>query len=269
MKKSPVLAAIQRKKRQEKVLLWSVQAVIAVFRAVSRVFELIGPPKRRQRLRRLKERLDALEQDKRQILSQIKAGNVRGGLEAVDALRVRYAKPDEQEELQQQLAGPRKTWQESDALQAIALQAGKDKALAVEGYRKYVSENPDSASGFSYLGGFLKQIGDTGGSIAAHKEVLRLAGDNSLKGSMARLHIGEVYMSCGDIPSAIGEFQHIIDNAAPETRSTVCLVYLYLGDAYLASDDKPKAIEAWKQAIQWDSTQIMAKKAREKIKALL
>ena len=268
MKKSPVLVSIQRKKRQERFLLWSAQALIAVFRAVSRVFELIDPSKRRQLLRLLRERLDGIERDKQDITTQIKTGNLRAGLEALDALQVRYVKLDEQDELQRQLSGPRKMRQESDALQAIALQAGKDKVLAVEGYRKYVAENPDSASGFSYLGGFLKQIGDTSGSLAAYKEVLRLAGDNYLKGSMARLHIGEVYLSSGDISSAISEFQYIIDSAVPETSTAVCHAYLCLGDAYLASRDKPKAKEAWKQAIQWDSTKIMAKKAHEKINAL-
>ena len=65
MKKSPGLTSIQRKKRKERFLLWSAQAIVVVFRAVIRILELVGPPKRRQRLRHLREILDALEQDKK------------------------------------------------------------------------------------------------------------------------------------------------------------------------------------------------------------
>jgi len=65
LKKSPGLTSIQRKKRKERFLLWSAQAIVVVFRAVIRIRELVGPPKRRQRLRHLREILDALEQDKK------------------------------------------------------------------------------------------------------------------------------------------------------------------------------------------------------------
>lgn len=269
-KNEPVaaLSTLWRKKRREQLTLWLVQAFIVVFRAGARVFELFAPPKHRLRLQRLREKMQSIQQDKQQLFKQVRAGDTRGALEAVDAMQLRYARPEERKELEEKIAKSKEVWQEMDALKAIASQAGDNKRAAVEGYQEYVTQHPESSRGHSYLGGFLKQAGDTGGSLRAYQEALRLAGENSLGGSMARLHLGELYLDMGETSAAIGEFDHITDHASPETRTTVCMAYLRLGDAHLKNADKDKAKEAWKMAIQWDDTKVFAKKAQEKLKTL-
>lgn len=263
-----VLAAVRRKKRGEQLTLWLAQAFLVIFRAGARVSELFVPPERRLRLQRLREKMESIEQDKQQLLRQIRSGDVRGGLEAVDMMQLRHATLEEREEIQATQAVSRKMWQELDALKAIASQAGENKRLAVEGYQEYVKLHPDSSRGYSFLGGFLKQVGDTGGSLRAYQEALRLAGENSLEGSMVLLNIGKVHLDNGSIEAAIQEFRYIIDHAVPQTRTTVCMAYLTLGDAHLRNADKGNAKEAWKMAIHWDETKIFAKQAQERLKTL-
>jgi len=262
------LSTLRRKKRMEQLTLWLVQAFIVVFRAGAHISELFVPPKHRLRLQRLREKMQSIEQDKQQLFKQIRAGNIRGGLEAADAMQLRYARPEQRKELEEKIAKSREMWQEIDALKAIASQAGDNKRAAVEGYQEYVKQHPDSSRGYSFLGGFCKQVGDTTGSLRAYQEALRLVDENSLHGSMAHLHVGEVYLDTGETEPALREFQHIIDHASSETRTTVCMAYLRLGDTHLKNADKSKAKEAWKMTIQWDDTKIIAKQAHEKLKAL-
>lgn len=210
---SDVLAAVRRKKRGEQLTLWLVQVFVGVFRAVMRVSELVSSPKRRLRLKRFREKMESIEQDKQKLLKQIRSRDVRGGLEAVDTMQLRYARPEERTELEEKQLKSKETWRELDALKAIASQAGENKKLAVEGYQEYVKLHPDSSRGYSFLGGFLKQVGDTSGSLRSYQEALRLAGETSLEGSMIRLNIGKVHLDTGSIEAAIEEFQYIIDHA--------------------------------------------------------
>lgn len=262
------LSTLRRKKRTEQLTLRLVQAFIVVFRTGAHLFELFASPKRRLRLQRFRERTVSIAQDEKQILKQIKSGDIRGGLEAIDVLEICYAKPEEQEELQARITKSKDVWQEIDTLKAIASQAGENKRLAVEGYQEYVMQYPDSSRGYSFLGSFLKEAGDIGGSLRAYQEVLRLTDQNSLQGSIAHLHIGELHLDTGEIEASIREFQHIIDHAALQTRTTVCMAYLRIGEAYLKNADKKKAKEAWEMVIQWDDTKILAKQAQQKLKTL-
>lgn len=265
---SVTATSLRRKKRAEKIGLGLLQVFVSVFRAIARVAELGGSPKRQRRLRQFRERMNSLDRDKQQLFRQIQSGDVRGGLEELDAMLLRYARPEERTELEERQLKSKEMWQELDALKAIASQAGENKRLAVEGYQEYVKLHPDSSRGYSYLAGFLKKVGDPSGSLRAYQEALRLVDENSLEGTMVRLNIGKVHLDTGSIEAAIQEFQFIIDHVAPQTRTTVCMAYLTLGDAHVRDADKGKAKEAWKMAIQWDETKTFAKQAQERLKTL-
>jgi tetratricopeptide (TPR) repeat protein len=81
--------------------------------------------------------------------------------------------------------------------------------------------------------------------------------------------MGKVFQDKGDVQAAIREFKRIINDASPETESEVCLAFLSLGDALNEIGERGESRIAWKEAIRWDAYKIVAKKAKERLKANL
>jgi tetratricopeptide (TPR) repeat protein len=121
--------------------------------------------------------------------------------------------------------------EESDALKAIHTGAGENPAEAIEGYRKYIEAHPNSHLAYSYLGGTLQKAKDWDGSLAAYREAERIAGEEKVVGSTARLQIGKVLQDKGDIEATIAQYRKIIEAVSPENGVSVSSAYFYLGNA--------------------------------------
>lgn len=261
------LSQIRRKRLSGKALLWFAQALIAFLRVIFRGIEVVSPPLKRQRLRELREKMEAINHGKDQVLTQIQTGSVFDGIETMNLLLMKHASPEDREQYQTDMAESRAKKLESEALQAIRRQAGDATDLAVEGFRKYLDSYPDSALAFSYLGTALKQMGEFKGSEEAYRETIRLAGDNTIAGGNAHIAIGEVLQSKGDFSGAISEFKHVIDNASESSQIIVSIAFLHLGNTLHETGKRDEARAAWKEAIKWDTTGVIAKKVREQLKA--
>ena len=157
--------------------------------------------------------------------------------------------------------------QESETLYGIRKDAGEDLAAAVHGYQEYIEAHPASSSAHSYLAGVLRQMGDLEGSLNRHYAALRLAKSGSIRCASIRFQVGEVLRQKGETELAAAEFRAIIEEATLETKTFVPIVYFTLGNTLNEAGDKQAARDAWKQAIHWDQTGSMGKKAREMLKA--
>jgi tetratricopeptide (TPR) repeat protein len=121
---------------------------------------------------------------------------------------------------------------------------------------------------YSYLGGILKQTGDLDGSLAAYQQIIDLSGNNSFPGASAHLDLARVLQEKGELEAAAAEFCRFIKESPIDTEHFVCFAYLHLGNTLEQKGDLANARVAWKQAVKWDQTKIVAKQAREKLKAV-
>jgi tetratricopeptide (TPR) repeat protein len=254
---------MRRKRWSGKGLIWSAQLIITIFRAIFRILEHIGPRNRRERLRQLRGKLDAIAFDGNAAIKQIQIGNVFEGLIGLTERFSKYGSSEDQAGMQATSANLRAMRQEMETLKAIYAKAGENKSLAIAGFQEYIKAYPQSHSAYSYLGIARNQMDDVEGSIAAYQEAIRLAGENSLPAASSRLQLGEVLRQKVDKQAGIVEFRRVIDEATPTTESMVCLAYLHLGSALNEIGERQEARSAWYQAIKWDNSRFIAKKARE------
>ena len=264
--KVDLMNSIRRKKWADALQLRFAQALIATFSRLFRLMEHFGPEKRRRKLREFRARMQVLEQEKRTMLQQIDQ-NPRDGFGVVDDFINRHADFDTQQQFAEHRLKIRIMQEEGDALQAIRTRSGENTADAIAGYRQYIEAHPNSQLAHSYLGGILQKAQDWDGSLAVYREAERLAGDNRVFGSMARLEIGRVLQGKGDLEAAVAQYRSLIAAAATESEIAVNAAYLCLGNALLALGKRSEARAAWKQAAKRDSTKILAEKAREMLKA--
>ncbi len=263
------LSRIRRKRRSQKALLWFARGTIFFFRVFFRGLEFVSLPKSRRRLRQLRENMDGITKGGKGAIDQIQKGQFYAGVDAMSDTVARFGGPDDKEGFEETRTNIEKVRQESSALQAIHREAGEDKLLAVQNFRKYLEQRPDSHWGYSYLAGALRQSGDMEGSIAAYQQAIQLAGEALGPANNARLLMGKVFQDKGDVQAAIWEFERIIADASPQTEGEVCLAFLSLGDALNEIGERAEARIAWKEAIKWDAYRIVAKKAKERLKANL
>jgi len=269
MDSDAVLSRIRKKRLSQKALLWFARGIIFFFRVFFRGLEFVSLPEQRQRLRQLREKMDGISKGGKVAIDQIQKGQFYAGVDAMSDAVARFGGPDDKEGFEETRTGILKVREESNALQAIHREAGEDKLLAVQNFRKYLEDRPDSHWGYAYLGGALRQAGDLEGSIAAYQQVIQLAEEGSKPADNARLLMGKVFQDKGDVQAAIREFKRIINDASPETESEVCLAFLSLGDALNEIGERGESRIAWKEAIRWDAYKIVAKKAKERLKANL
>lgn len=267
MSKPASLTRIRRKQWSEKKQLFFAQAIIAFFRVLFRCLEFVGSPKRRNRMRQFREKMRIIEHERDIILDQIKKGEVSEGIDAVFEMSARHSRPQDQAGLSETQAYIRSMRQESEALQSIHKAAGGDRAVAAQGFRDYIAEHSNSHAAHSYLGGTLRQAGDLDGSLREYREAIRLAGSDSIPGACSRLYLGEVLSQKGEKEAAIAEFRGLIEEATPKTEKIVSMAFLQLGIVLNDIGERQEAHTAWKQAIQWDATKIIAKRAEEMLKA--
>jgi predicted negative regulator of RcsB-dependent stress response len=83
---------------------------------------------------------------------------------------------------------------------------------------------------------------------------------------MGRLALGDILVKKGDPDAAIREFQTVIEGQSRFAESSRCMGYLHLGDALKQRGDIGAARQAWKEAVRWDDTGIIAKEARQRLK---
>lgn len=267
MDKPPSLSYIRRKQREEKNRLYFARALVAVFRGVFRCLEFVGPPKRQQKMRQFRDKMQGIEREKSVILEQIKRGDVSKSIDALFEVSARHDRPEDHaksSETQDYILAIR---QESEALQSIHKASGGDKIVAAQGFRDYITAHPDSSSAHSYLGGTLKQLGDLDGSIKEYHEAIQLAGSDTIPGAASRLHLGEVLSQKGEKEAAMTEFRHIIEEATPKTEAIVGMAFLQLGIVLNEVGERKQARATWKQAIQWDTGKIIAKRAQEMLRS--
>ena len=269
MDSDAVLSHIRKKRLSQQALLWFARGIISFFRMFFRGLEFVSLPERRLRLRRLREKMDGLTKGGKGAIDLIQKGQFYAGVDVMSDTVARFGGSDDKESFEETRINIQEVREESIALQAIHCEAGEDKLLAVQNFRKYLEDRPDSHWGYAYLGGALRQTGDMEGSIAAYQQAIRLAGETSGPASNARLLMGKVFQDKGDVQAAIREFKRIIAGASPETEYEICLAFLSLGDAYNEIGERGEARTAWKEAIKWDAYKIVAKKAKEKLKANL
>lgn len=246
---------------------WFGQGLIAFIRVVFRALELVGPKNRRPRLREFREKVEGINRERDAIVSQMRGGATLSTIGSLDDRFGPFLKPEDRAGLQETAANTRARRVEIETLRDITVQAGEDKALAVSGYRAYVQSHPASPLGFSWLSAALKKAGDLEGSAAALREAIQIAGGSSIPGTSARLHLGAVLEEMGDADAAIAEFRSIIAEASSSTEVFVSMAYLSLGNALNARGDRSDARAAWKRAIKWDRTKILAKQARKQLAA--
>lgn len=258
----------RRKTRSGDATLWAAQVFIAVFRAVFRVREAFASGPRRQKLRTLRAKMDAINQERDAILKQIETENGADTFDALDKFMERIGDEDDRTELAESRAHIRSIRQESDTLQKIIREAGDNKPLAADGLQQYLRTQPDSRLGYFYLGGTLQQAGDFDGSLAAYQEAERLAEADSLSAVSARLQTGIVLQMKGDLPAALVTFRRIIEEVplGGAGESVLCLTYLQLGDGLRDSGDWPNARRAWELAAHWDTTKIVADQAHARLR---
>ncbi len=259
----PSLTRIRHQQRAEKNQFRLVQAVIAVSRVVCRCLEFIGPAKRRQKMRQFREKMRAIDEEKHTVLQNIKTGKSWEGIDAVQEMAARYSSPEGSAQVRGSQAWLRAIHEESDALQSIRKASDGDKVLAAQGFRDYIAAHPNSHRAHSYLGGTLEQIGDLDGGIREYRESIRLAGSDSIPGMSSRLRLGEALRAKGETKAAINEFKSIIAEATIKTEMLVCMAFYQLGITLNEVGERKEARAAWKQAIQWDETKVIAKKAQE------
>jgi len=247
--------------------LWLVQAIIITFRIVFRVQEVFASPRRRERFRQFREKISAIETDKREVLHRLKNESGFGSLEATNLFLERHGDDAETraslEESRDRLQAMR---QVSDELQSIHRKAEGNWEKAASDYRAYLEQHPDTRLAYSYLGAALQRAGDLNGSIVAFQEALRLSQDGPLAAS-TRIRIGDVLREKGDWEGAAAGFYSVINDNAKELGSFKGLAYYSLGVTLEEAGDRTGAKAAWKQAIKWNRTQKIAPKAREKIAA--
>ena len=241
------------------------QALIAFFRTVFRIMELFGPEKRRKKLRELREKMEAIDRDKKDMFDKI-ARNPRESVDVFDDFISRHGDL----QTQQLHAGTRvriqAMRQEFDALRAIHAQAGENAGAAVGGFRQYVKDHPASQLAYSYLGAALLVAKDWDASLDAYREAERLAGNDQTSSSMARLNIGTVLHRKGDLEAAVAQYQRIVSTPT-ESDIAIALAYYYLGIVLNEQGQRSAARAAWKRAARRDRTKVLAKKAREMLKA--
>lgn len=247
--------------------LWLVQTIITAFRVVFRVQEVFASPRKRERLRKLREKMAAIEADKREVLHRLKNEPGFGSLEFTTLFLERHGDDAETraslEESRGQLLAMR---QVSDELQSIHRQAEGNWEKAAADYRAYLKQHPDARLAYSYLGGALQRTGDFDGSLAAYREALELDNTGPLAAG-TRISIGEVLREKGDWAGATAEFYSVINDDAKRSQVFKSLAYYSLGITLAETGDHSGAQKAWKQAIKWDTTKAIAPKAREKIAA--
>ena len=96
--------------------LWLVQAIITTSRGVFRIQELFAEPRKREKLRKFREKMSALEADKKEVLHRLKNDPKFGALEAMNLL-LEHNKGDDEiragfEESRDQLQAVRRVSQE-------------------------------------------------------------------------------------------------------------------------------------------------------------
>lgn len=267
MKPEDLLKSTRRQQKAEKRILRSAHVFIALFSATMRCLELFGSPKRRQKRRQFREAIEGLKAEEKTLLRTVKNAKGFDGQEALYEFRRRHSQPEDDQELADDYARFQAMRQESEILRSIREDAGKDLAAAAEGYREYIAAHPDNSLAHSYLGGVLQQTGDLDGSLSQYRQAQNLAEGNPIKYTHARLQVGQVLRKRGETELAVAEFRAIIDEATLQTQAIVPTAYCYLGDTLNEAGDRQAARAAWKQAVQWDTTGIMGKKAQERLKA--
>lgn len=271
MKAEDLLKSAHRQQKAEKRTLRFARVAIVLSSAIVRCLELFGSPKRRQKRRQFREKIQGLKAEEKTLRYTVDSAfkNAKGfdGIEAVYEFRARHSGVEDDKELADDYAGFRAMRQESETLYGIRKDAGKDLAAAAESYRDYITAHPESSSAHSYLAGVLQQSGDLEGSLSQYREAQNLAGGNSIGFVSARLQVGEVLRKRGETDLAVAEFQAIIDEATMQTKALVPMAYCYLGDTLNEAGDRQAARDAWKQVVQWDKSGRMGKKAQERLKA--
>ena len=208
--------------------------------------------------------MQVLKAEEKALLGKVKSSKAWEGLEAVQEMEARYCHPEDRAEMDERHAHLREIRRESEFLQSIR-KAAVSNAAAVDAYRAYLVEHPDSHSAHSYLAGTLRLMGDLDGSLKEFGQVIQMSGTDSIPGSSARLASAEVLRQKGETEAALAELRAIVKEATPRTRVAVGMACLTLGDTLSEAGERGEARAAWKKAIQWDETGLIAKKARERL----
>lgn len=245
---------------------WFALGVIAAMRAVFRIMEAVGPEKRRPKLRELREKLEAIERDKRRMIERIN-DDPAAGSELIDELISRHGDPETQQRFTQARAKAQQLRHESDELKAIHQEAGENTAMAIEGYEQYLQTHPDSQLAYMYLGGAFERLHDWEASLKAYHEASRLAGNEWASGFAVCLQIGMVLHHKGDLEAAANQYRQIVATAPRNQQSVVSIAYLYLGNALNDLGNRNDARSAWKKAASRGRVKIVGENAREMLKA--
>lgn len=254
-----------RPRREGSGLLWLAQAIIAVFRVFLRVQELFGSRRRREQAGAFRQKMDVMRRDQGAMLKRMEGERGWDRFDALDEFVAQHGDAEDRERHEESRRHLQTMRQESEALQLIRREAGEDRARAVQGYRDYLREHPESHSACSYLGGALRQMGDFEGSLAAYHEALRLAEGQPIPAAMNRLSLGTVLKEKGAPEAALAEWRSVIENGTSSTEVSVSSAYLCTGDLLSERGDRDGARTAWRQARKWDRTGILAKEARKRL----
>jgi tetratricopeptide (TPR) repeat protein len=258
------LSTSRRTKLPDAIQLGFAQALVAFFRGGLRLLELFGPQKRRNGLRELREKMEAIDRDKREILVAI-ARDPHQGLAALDRLRDRYPGLLRRGDIAELRVKRDAVRDESEAMRKIRERAGENSHEAARGYTEYLASHPTSHLGYSCLGSALLKLEDWEASLDAYREAERLAADSPLLADLARLNIGKALHQKGDLDSAAAQFQGIITTPA-ERDVTIGLAYYYLGNVLNAQGNRADARTAWKAAAKYDRTKTLAPKIKEMLR---
>ncbi len=255
----------------DNALMFFAQGFLGVIRFFLRTEELTAPPARREKLRRFREKMAEVDQERDEVVS---------GLDDLssDDRSKREAAFDRFEKFRNKHHGDRddSEWQEmramqaeSDALQAIRRSADDNTEAAIAGFQSYIAEHPESHSAYSYLGGALTNAKKFGAAIEAYRAAERIALEKDTtdlrRTYLARHSIGSAQLLSGDPPAAIATWNQLVADISEGKDFHKAIAYLSIGDAYRQTGDIAAARKAWKQVAQFDETGIMAAEAKKRL----
>lgn len=257
---------VSRTKPKTPLPTWCAETIVTVFRAVFRVVECFAFGKSRDKLRELRKKLQAIDQDRRMMLQQIEH-NPDGASELIDSFLARHADHHTRQMLSDDRAKIRKLRDEGAELRAIRDQEGANTAEAVASYRRYIEANPTSYLAYLYLGAALKVSGDLNGALAAYREAERHSEGTLASAATSRLNIGLVLEEMGELEAAADQFRRIIENEPSEYDASIAAAYYYLASILNKQGNRKEARAAWKQVVKRDKTKALAARARDMLKS--
>ncbi len=274
-----------RRKWRDALFIGSMQVVVTGLRGVFRVWEWFAPPAKKQKLRTAREKMDAMERDRKSFFRKLETSNTEEVLALTDAFEDRWDSftgpewADIRARRDASRAKLRRMKEETEALQSLLRAHGNDTQDAIDGLRAYIEAHPKSEAAYSYLGVVFYKRKEWDESLAAYRQAEQLAmqtvapkgdaaGDETheVSVSLARLHIGDVLAEKGDGEAALAQYHFLIQNAPTDQSFPACYAYLKLGNVYQTMGQMNDARTAWKAAIKRDETGIVAKQARQKLK---